>query len=140
MPYALILKFLGKAWPYIAAILLILCIFGYWKSLTSKIARQETQIVELKVELATSRQDFAQCTSDNQAFKTVVDEQNDALLKLKAKSEAQAKRLTQLAADLTKVNKKYNEVVKTLNDIPWDKLDCQQSVDACYQGLIGSTP
>ena len=130
-----VLMFLAKYWKYIASILLILIVFGYWKSLTSTISRQEAQIVQYKVNEKIQESNLATCTGANEKFADLIEAINTTNLQL---SDLNTKMNASLI-DLTgKIKRQAEEIKKKealLANVPWDKLNCPEQVDACYEIL-----
>jgi hypothetical protein len=134
-----VLMFLAKYWKYIASILLILIVFGYWKSLTSTIARQEAAIIQYKVNEKIQEANLATCTNANDKFSDLIEAINATNLQL---SDLNTKMNASLV-DLTNRIKRQAEEIKKkealLANVPWDKLNCPEQVDACYE-ILRSTP
>ena len=136
MPF---LMFLTKYWKYIVSILLILIVFGYWKSLTTTIKHQNAQIVQYQVDAKVQEANILSCTNANQSLQGLITEMNETNLKL---NNLNTKMSTSLN-DLLKTVKRQAEDIKKKNDalaaVPWDRLDCPQQVDACYE-ILRSQP
>ena len=79
MPF---LMFLTKYWKYIVSILLILIVFGYWKSLTTTIKHQNAQIVQYQVDAKVQEANILSCTNANQSLQGLITEMNETNLKL----------------------------------------------------------
>mgnify|MGYP001174050758 CR=1 FL=1 len=134
-----VLMFLMKYWKYIASILLILAVFGYWKSLTSTITRQENQIVQLKVDLQLSQNSLGVCTDANNEFKRLTDMQNAEIAKQAELAKQQAIKSADLLEKNKKLAKAYKDASAALADAQLNSKPCVEAVDQCYE-ILGSLP
>jgi hypothetical protein len=131
--------FIMKYWKYIASILLILIVFGYWKSLTSTISRQDAQIIQYKVDAKVQEANLNACTNANDSFQKLIAAMNETNLQLSDLNT----RMNVSLADLLRTVKRQAEDIKrketALANVPWDKLECPEQVDACWE-ILRSTP
>ena len=127
--------FLAKYWKYIATLLLVLAIFGYWKSLTTTIARQDKQIIELKVEniLCTGTVDTLKKANDE--FKRLTDIQNEEIAKNAEISKKHAIEDAKLIAKQKNEVKKWKDANQELLDAQLNSKPCVEAVDECYELL-----
>jgi len=131
------LLFLLKYWKYFAAVGLILCVFGYWFSLTHKITVQEKTIVQLQVDKKLLEANEAICANANKDLATSImkiNAQNEELASLGAKVVARNK---ELMAALKERDRQIAIKNGQLAAVPWDKLTCPDQVNACYDILRG---
>ena len=131
--------FIVKYWKYIASLLLLLAVFGYWKSLTMRIVSQEKQIIELKVDAKVCQGNFDVCTAANEAFKQLVDQQNGEVLKQAEANKKILARYEELSKTFKKIKSDNEDLQKKINSIPWHDLDCIDQVNACYE-VLGTRP
>lgn len=122
--------FLAKYWKYIASILLILMVFGYWKSLTMKIASQEKTIIQLKV-------DEQLCQNANSEWKRITDEakaKQDEVDRKKAIDDAKSKALND--SKIKQALEKAKNAEQALHDANLNSKPCDQAVEELHR-LLG---
>jgi len=131
------LLFLARYWKYIASVLLILAVFGYWKSLTMKIDSQAKTIIEQAVNLKVSEANTAACIGANGEFKRIIDVLNERDLALSELVNKNKLTIDKLNDAIKKKNAEIAIKDGQLAAVPWDQLDCPEQVNACYEILRG---
>ena len=134
-----VLLFLLKYWKYIASILLVLAVFGYWKSLTTKISSQEKQIIELKVDVRVCGSNFDVCQAANDAFKQLVDQQNNEVLQQAEANKKIMARYEELSKTFRRIKSDNEDLKRKIDSIPWHDLECIDQINACYE-VLGARP
>jgi hypothetical protein len=129
--------FLLKYWKYLAAIALVLGVFGYWKSLTMKISSQEKTIIQQAVDIKISEANAAACVGANSEFKRIIDVLNQRDLALSELVNKNKLTIDKLNDAIKKKNAEIAIKDGQLAAVPWDQLDCPEQVNACYEILRG---
>ena len=132
------LLFLKQYWKHIAAIICILVVFAYWKSLTMKINSQAKEIVQLTVDLQVVKTNFNTCSEANKQFADLVDEQNLEVQRQAKINEDIVIRYENLAKNFKKIKADNTALILRIDNIPWQDLSCDDQVNACFEVLGGA--